>query len=118
MLKPIITKEGNVRYIEVVKYSVLIALIIAGYSTIITVGFIPVLFGGLKLSSVFVVIFIFNVSILSLIEIISLLRLLVKPIIKFITTSLVVTIKEVIQHFESFIGTTTNIQSELSVYRC
>lgn len=118
MLRLPITKDGNIRYLELIKYSILIGLLIVGYTTVINVGFIPVLLGGLQLSSLFVVVFIFNVAIVAFLEVARLLRSVVKPVITYIKTKLLLPIETIIVPLVSSTFVENNSQQRLNVFRC
>lgn len=118
MLKSPITKEGNIRYFEVVKYTILIALLFVGYSTVSTVGLIPVLLGGLQISSIIVVVFIFNISFIAFLEIINVLHKLIEPIIKYIQSAFIVTVDRVTYLIKSTVFEYTYSYKTLNVFRC
>lgn len=80
MFRKPITKEGIIRPIEVIKYTVLISFIFTGYLKFLELGITPVFLSGLKVSSVFVIFILINIFVVTSIEFYNLMRKAIVPI--------------------------------------
>lgn len=119
MFKNPITKEGNLRYVEVVKYTVLIALGFALYTAFTSSVIMPVVITGVKLSSIFVIVLFLNVLLISTIEVLNLLRSFIIPIIEWLQTRLSeieIIVTSIRCNYKKIYNTTSF--KELSVFRC
>ena len=87
MFKSPITKTGEVRYFEVIKYSLMIALFSYGYVSFANSNFVVGLLSGVSLVFVVSSLFLIEVSLVSTAQLIVLLKQLSVPIIRYIKKS-------------------------------
>lgn len=121
MFKSPITKTGDVRYIEVIKYTLLIALFSYGFVNFANSNFVSSILNGVSILFVLTIFFAVEALLVSTVQLIKLLKLIVKPVISYIRRNFDLSIEDAFINIcinDKEIHLDNKIYNKICVIRC
>lgn len=121
MFKLPITKNGDIKIFEVIKYSVLIALFVVGYIELVNSYLLTIILQGVSILLTCFILLTLELVLIASLKLFQVLTIMIKPIIKYVDSLYILCfdIEKIQSLFDKeFIISNQNMNIKLSVFRC